>query len=330
MVSGDLGPADRLGTIKTRVGIGRMTYTVDPGVYAMGTPDENSPVLVTANYKLSFDRLRAARHPKDAWILVLDTNGINVWCAAGKKTFGTNELVSRIQSSGLAKIVSHRQVILPQLAAPGVAAHKVRRACGFTVVYGPVEAHDLPAFMENGMKATRQMRTKNFPMSERAVLIPMEFIPAAKWMAALMVVFFLLGGAGFSGAWWADVRTHGTFAALMLAGGLVGGSVLTPLLLPWIPGRAFAAKGAIAGLITSFAIAAAAGPNLARAASLAEAAGMAMIATAAAAFMGMNFTGASAYTSLSGVRREMRAAVPAMIAAAVVGLVLWTAARFIS
>lgn len=306
-----------------------MTYTVDPGLYAMGTPDENSPVLVTANYKMSFDRLRRAWHPKDAWILVLDTNGINVWCAAGKKTFGTNELVSRIQSSGLANIVSHRKIILPQLAAPGVAAHKIRRACGFTVVYGPVEAEDLPAFMDKGMTATRQMRTKRFPMEERAVLIPMEFFPAAKWMASLMLIFFLLGGVGFSGAWWAGVRIHGTFAALMLAGGLVAGSVLTPLLLPWIPGRAFAAKGAIAGLLTSCAIAAAAGQALNHPGFWMEAAGMALIATAAAAFMGMNFTGASAYTSLSGVRREMRAAVPAMIAAAVVGLVLWTAARFI-
>ncbi|MBS0012680.1 MAG: hypothetical protein KFF46_01820 [Desulfobacterales bacterium] len=305
-----------------------MTYTVDPGLYAMGAPDENSPVLVTANYKLSFDRLRAAWQHRNAWILVLDTKGINVWCAAGKNTFGTNELVSRIQSSGLAKIVSHRKIILPQLAAPGVAAHKVKRACGFTVIYGPVEAHDLPAFMDNGMKATGQMRTKYFPMSERAVLIPMEFIPAAKWMAVLMLVFFLLGGVGFSGTWWADVRIHGTFAALMLAGGLVAGSVLTPLLLPRIPGRAFAAKGAIAGLLTSCAIAAALAPALYHPGFWAEAAGMALSATAAASYIGMNFTGASTYTSLSGVRREMRTAVPAIIGAAVLGLVLWGAARF--
>lgn len=319
-----------MGTIKTRLGIGRMTYTVDPGLYAMGVPDGNSPVLVTANYKMSFDRLRAAWQQREAWILVLDTKGVNVWCAAGKNTFGTNELVGRIQASGLGKIVSHRRLILPQLAAPGVAAHKVRRASGFTVVYGPVEAYDLPEFMDNCMKATRQMRTKRFPITERAVLIPMEFFPAAKWMAALMLIFFLLGGAGFSGTWWADVRAHGTFAALMLAGGLVAGSVLTPLLLPWIFGRAFAAKGAIAGLITSCTIAAATAPALNHPGFWAEAAGMALIATAAASYIGMSFTGASTYTSLSGVRREMRAAVPAQIAAAVLGLALWCAARFMS
>jgi hypothetical protein len=83
--------ADYLGTFKARWGIGRRHYMVDPGLYALGRPDEKSPVLVTANYKMSFDRLRRALPGRNAWILVLDTKGINVWCAAGKGTFGTAE-----------------------------------------------------------------------------------------------------------------------------------------------------------------------------------------------------------------------------------------------
>lgn len=69
-----------------------MGYTIDPGLYALGNPDESSPVLVTANYKLTFDRLRQSLPKLDAWVLVLDTKGINVWCAAGKGTFGTGEV----------------------------------------------------------------------------------------------------------------------------------------------------------------------------------------------------------------------------------------------
>ena len=76
----------------------------------------------------------------DAWILVLDTKGINVWCAAGKGTFGTGELVHRIGSVGLAGIVSHRKIIVPQLGAPGVSWPEVLRRSGFTVEYGPVRA----------------------------------------------------------------------------------------------------------------------------------------------------------------------------------------------
>jgi len=86
---------DRLGACKVRLNIGRMRYGVPPGLYAVGQPGPESPVLATANYKLTFDHLRCALAGIDAWILVLDTKGINVWCAAGKKTFGTDELVRR-------------------------------------------------------------------------------------------------------------------------------------------------------------------------------------------------------------------------------------------
>ncbi|MEJ2725164.1 MAG: mercury methylation corrinoid protein HgcA, partial [Deltaproteobacteria bacterium] len=121
---------DRLGALKVRWGLGRMHYTVDPGLYALGRPNEMSPVLVTANYKLTFDCLRKALPGLDLWILVLDTKGINVWCAAGKGTFGTVEIVQRIKSTHLDRLVSHREIILPQLSGPGVAPHLVKKLSG--------------------------------------------------------------------------------------------------------------------------------------------------------------------------------------------------------
>ena len=127
-----------------------MRYKIEPGLYALGRPDDRSPVLVTANYKMSFDRLREALPGRNAWILVLDTKGINVWCAAGKGTFGTEELAARVHSSGLAQVVSHRELILPQLAGPGVAAHQVQKLSGFKVIYGPIRAKDLGAFLDAG------------------------------------------------------------------------------------------------------------------------------------------------------------------------------------
>ncbi|MCF8095775.1 MAG: hypothetical protein K9J79_10500 [Desulfobacteraceae bacterium] len=329
MVSGKPDFAARMGTIKARLGIGRMNYTVDPGLYALGAPDGNSPVMVTANYKLSFDRLRFAFGKRSAWILVLDTKGINVWCAAGKGTFGTAELVGRIKSSGVGKIVSHRRLILPQLSAPGVAAHEVRRNSGFRVTYGPVMAEDLPAFIDRGMVADRGMRTKRFPLAERAVLIPMEFIPALKWMAVLLPVFFVLGGLGFSAGFLQDALTHGLLAVLLLIGGLLAGSVITPLCLPWLPWRAFAAKGAAASIAVSAIITAFFPADYKHLSFLIETAGMSLISVALAAYLAMNFTGASTYTSLSGVRREMKIAVPAQIAAAVLGIILWGAARLL-
>ena len=123
---------------------------------------------------MSFDKLRKELPGRNFWILVLDTKGINVWCSAGKGTFGTIELVGRIESSGLSQIVSHRELILPQLAGPGVAAHEVKKLSGFKVIYGPIRSKDLPTFLDNGRKATPEMRIKNFSTLERMALIPME------------------------------------------------------------------------------------------------------------------------------------------------------------
>jgi len=122
VISGSLTSGDILGGWKARWGIGRMSYIVPPGLYAIGEPDAEAPVVVTANYKMSFDLVRREMAARNVWLLVLETYGINVWCAAGKGTFGTGELVRRIESSSLSRVVSHRRLILPIMGAAGVKA----------------------------------------------------------------------------------------------------------------------------------------------------------------------------------------------------------------
>ncbi|MCP4346215.1 MAG: acetyl-CoA synthase subunit gamma [Desulfobacterales bacterium] len=306
-----------------------MNYTVEPGLYALGEPDDKSPVLVTANYKMSFDQLRNSLPDRNVWILVLDTKGINAWCAAGKGTFGTEELVLRIKSSQLDKVVSHRELILPQLAGPGVAAHKVKKQSGFKVIYGPIKAEDLPAFMDAGLKAGPEMRLKTFTTWERAVLIPVELVAALKWAFIILPAFFLLGGMG-TGNFWTNAFNYGLFAVSFLSGALVAGAVLTPLLLPWIPGRAFSLKGVIMGLMTAgiFTVFRLTGTSV-QTGSL-ELFAMYFLCPALVAYFAMNFTGSSTYTSLSGVKKEMKWAVPMEIAAGIVGLCLWIGSRFVA
>ncbi len=180
-LSSEMTWRDRLGTLRVRLGIGRMNYRVRPGLYALGRPTAEAPVLVSANFKLSVDHLRSAVRGLDAWILVLDTHGINVWCAAGKGLFGTDEVVRQVESVGLSARVSHRKLVLPQLAAPGVAAHEVKRRTGFRVVYGPVRAADIPAFLAARMTATDEMRQVRYGWRDRAILIPVEVITGAKY-----------------------------------------------------------------------------------------------------------------------------------------------------
>jgi acetyl-CoA decarbonylase/synthase complex subunit gamma len=322
--------ADRWGGIKARWGVGRMHYTVDPGLYALGEPGDQSPVLVTANYKMSFDRLREALPGRNAWILVLNTQGINVWCAAGKGTFGTDELVQRIELSGLIRVVSHREVILPQLAGPGVAAYTVRKRSGFKAIYGPIRAADLPAFLDAGLKATPGMRRKTFPVRERAILIPIELVSVLKWSLVMLPAFFLLGGLGAPSGFWNGAMTDGLFAVLNLLGALVAGAVLTPILLPWIPCRAFSLKGLIMGLGTTLVVTVFWAGYLNMQPGYVEILAWFFLAPAAAAYLAMNFTGASTYTSLSGVKKEMRWAVPLEIVGGVAGLTLWVGSRFVS
>ena len=279
---------------------------------------------------MSFDLLREALAGRDVWVLALDTKGINVWCSAGKGTFGTEEVLRRIGQSGLVTIVSHRQLILPQLAGPGVAAHLVKKRSGFKVIYGPIKAVDLPAFLDAGLKATPDMRLKTFTTLERAVLIPVELVSALKWTLAVTPIFLLLGGLGGPAGFWSNIINSGLFAVMALFCALAAGAVFTPLLLPWLPGRAFSVKGLSMGLVAALILSLFRLGNLDGWQGRIEILGWFFLAPALAAYLAMNFTGASTYTSLSGVKREMKWAVPLEVTAGVIGLALWLGSRFIA
>jgi acetyl-CoA decarbonylase/synthase complex subunit gamma len=276
--------------------------------------------MASANYKFSFDLLRRALDGVDAWIMVLDTKGINVWCAAGKGTFGTEEVVHRLADVGATGVVDHSTLIVPQLGAPGVSAHEVRQQSGFKVVYGPVRAVDLPAFLRDGMRTTPAMREVTFPLRERLAVVPVEavqrFVPAV----VTMLVLFLAAGVGRHGYRVAVEQWPGLAAAVWA--NYIAGVALVPAFLPALPGRAFAVKGAEMGLVTGAAL------WWFGRFGTAEGLAVAVLSVAACSFLGLMFTGCSTYTSPSGVRREMRWALPPQIAAAVAGLALWVAVRF--
>lgn len=301
-ISTELCFADRLGAWKARLGIGRMDYMVPPGLYAIGNPDPDSPVLVTANYKMSYDILRNALGGRNCWVLVLETFGINVWCAAGKGTFGTAELIRRIRDSRLGGIVRHRQLILPILGAPGVAAYEVTRQTGFSIKYGTIRAVDIPEYLDNGMQTTPAMREITFTASERAVLVPVEVVEAIKPTAITGVVLFCV-------LWALQGYTVGLLSIGAYIGTVFMGTAVTPFLLPWIPGRSFAFKGGLMGLIWSIIFyLLAEGNSWSLSASLA----VFLSLPAVSSFYALNFTGCTPFTSRSGVKKEMRIALPAM------------------
>ena len=327
-VSSELTWRDRLGAVKARFGIGRMHYTVDPGLYAIGMPDKKSPVVVTANYKMSFDSIRSALHGRNAWILVLDTKGINIWCAAGEGTFGTEELLRMIEESGLKDMVVHRNIILPQLGAPGVSAHLVKRYAGFNVHYGPVYARDVGAYIDSGFKATAKMRRKTFSFLERAILIPVELVSVIKPAMIIIPIILFICGFGREARFMQNIINEGIFAVTAFLSGIFSGAVLTPLLLPYIPGRAFTTKGILIAPLIFFLLLYTRGIDFNRLHEILFHLALLFIAISASAYLAMNFTGASTYTSLSGVKKEMRWALPFEIAAGLCGFTLLVVSRF--
>jgi len=277
-------------------------------------------VLVTANYKMSYDLVRSSVKKHAVWLLVLETYGINVWCAAGKGTFGTGELVRRIGLSGLEKVVSHRQLLLPIMGAAGVKAVEVKKRTGFDVRFATLRIQDMPEYLENGMLTSPAMRELTFSLRERLVLVPMELLIGLKSVpfvgAPLATAYGTAGGVFSLSRFWE--------ALVLYLVAVVCGSVLTPLLLPFLPGRMFSIKGAVAGVAVS------AGIFVSRSGALTwrEICALGCVTASVSAFYAMNFTGSTPYTSPSGVRREMGRSLPVMAGALGLAVVILLAGIF--
>jgi len=300
-----LSRADRIDHLTLRWGWNREGHRVEPGLYRLGNPAKESPVFAAANLTLSFDHVRSALAGFDAWILVLDTKGINVWCAAGKGTFGTEELVRRIRLANLESVVSHRKIIVPQLGAPGISWPEVLRKSGFSLEYGPVRARDLPEYLKT-RKATPAMRRVEFPLGDRLVLTPVEFVHIALPMILVAAVLWFLAGP---------------VAALAAISAVLAGTVLFPVLLPFIPTHDFSTKGLILGAILALPFAYVFGTNPALpvwADGLAAAAAL-LIIPAVVSYLALNFTGCTTFTSRTGVKKEIFRYVKIMAVMAVIG-----------
>lgn len=289
--------ANKWDHFSSRMGYRRSSHIVEPGLYSIGNPDAGSPVFVTANYTLSFDALRSSLDGIDGYILVLDTHGINVWCAAGKGSFGTDELVRRIELVNLKDIVGHRKLILPQLGAPGVSAHEVAGRTGFSVEYGPVRARDIPEYMTT-RTATDDMRRVTFKLRERSELILVEathwLIPAA--LVSLVLYLFV-----------------GTMVSLALFTVIFAGVVLFPVFLPWIPTSDFTSKGLILGILMSLPFAFLShdsGSGSSIWPSILHSASYVMLMSPGVAYLSLGFTGSTTFTSRTGVRREILTYIP--------------------
>jgi NAD-dependent dihydropyrimidine dehydrogenase PreA subunit len=180
-----------------------LPFPCKTGVIKIGNPDRNSPVFLTCNFHLTVERIKRSLREMDCYLLVANSKGINVWCAATGGHLTDHSVISVLKTSGIEDLVEHREVILPQLAAPGVEAKTVQKRSGWKVVWGPVYAKDIPAFMGNELEKTEEMRKTEFPWMQRIeaaifwgfpISIVAAFIALLFWPQAILSLVFLIWG----------------------------------------------------------------------------------------------------------------------------------------
>lgn len=190
-----------------------LPHPVRPGLRRIGEPDASSPLLLTCNFSLTVRRLTRVLRGRNAWLLVANSKGINVWCAAGGGHLTHHEVIGAIRASGIDRLVEHRQLILPQLSATGVERQKVEEVTGFQCRWGPARLEDLPGFFAQECRASKDYRKMRFPLWERMEMALMWVVPMAV-VAAVAVGSLADAWTGLAAAAMVALSVGAMFAAL--------------------------------------------------------------------------------------------------------------------
>jgi len=198
--------------------------SVKPGLYALGQPNANAPVLVTGNYDLTVRRLLRDTQGIDAYLLVVNSAGINVWCASGGGHFTADKVIAAVRINHLEQVVNHRHLILPQLSATGVDGNRITSETGWDVWWGPVYSKDIPAYLAAGQQKDDGIRWVDFPLQIR---LEMAVVMWGFWALILGLAILLINRRVF----WIGL------------GGALLYYLLTGAFFPWLPGRDGFRKG---------------------------------------------------------------------------------------
>lgn len=250
---------ERLAALAATLEPERAEFHVVPALYAVGSPGPTSPVLICSNHKGEFDALRAGlrrtSNGHDVWILALDTRGLRVWTAARLGKFNRSELTAASKAASLMRVAPSGVRILPPQLASTLSLQEAREWLEFKTIWGPRRLSDAGAFLDAGLRYDASLRRPDFPLRERLGLIP-----AAVWRLRRLIFWALLACLLCSavGPWGISLRraaADGQLMALAMGAGALGGAVLVPILLPWLPGQSLAIRGALAGLLSALPLA---------------------------------------------------------------------------
>lgn len=216
--------------------------SVEPRLYAIGRPDADAPVLVTGNYDLTVRRLLRDTQTLNAYLLIVNSAGINVWCASGGGYLSGDKVIAAVRASRLGQVVNHRRLILPQLCATGVDGNRITSETGWQVRWGPVYSKDIPIYLATEQQKDDNIRWVSFPFETR---LEMAIVMWGVWGLLLGAALLLINRRVF----WIGLGS--SLFYYLLAGAF----------FPWLPGRDGFGKGVFLALL-SMVLVAIAGPWL--------------------------------------------------------------------
>jgi acetyl-CoA decarbonylase/synthase complex subunit gamma len=124
--------------------------TVTEGIYEIGSPDENSPVLVTTNFSLTYfivsGEIEGSRVP--SWLLIMDTEGLSVMTAWAAGKFSGDMVAAFVKKSGIADKVAHKKIIIPGYAA-AISGEMEEDLPDWEILIGPRDAALIPKFLKD-------------------------------------------------------------------------------------------------------------------------------------------------------------------------------------
>jgi acetyl-CoA decarbonylase/synthase complex subunit gamma len=123
--------------------------TVTQGIYEIGGPDENSPVLVTTNFSLTYfivsGEIEGSRVP--SWLLIMDTEGLSVMTAWAAGKFAGDAVGMFVKKSGIADKIAHKKIVIPGYSA-SISGELEEELGDWEIMIGPRDASQLPKFLK--------------------------------------------------------------------------------------------------------------------------------------------------------------------------------------
>jgi hypothetical protein len=289
------GAIDYLKALYSWVFSFQRTFAIEPGLYYTGGGyDREAPLLATCNYHMTVFLLWRTLRKKTVRLLVIDTEGINVWCSSGKGRFSASEILRQLDRYDRDLLTDRDTItlVLPKLSLSGVSLEELKEM-GVTPRIGPVYRHDIPAYLDEAPLRDRGSDSYRFTLRDRLFTLVPSLAQFLKYGVIAAVALLAWDYFFYTGIYWQVIPIVAVVVTLYV------------VLFPLLPTRTFAVKGlalalAIIAAYTGWLLLVEGGINDAAAYSF-----YALFTAGTCLFFALSYTGNSGVSNYSLVKKEI-------------------------